>query len=352
MRRQPVDGLVWAPNIDYWLSVNTAEGTLPARYQGMSANDIVRSIGGVIWRRAPGLRITMDPSVTLTIREQFGCRIDTYETPIGSIRQVYLPAEGQHRTRYLAEHFVTDLESLEVMKYVVEATHYEPDYAPVERALADVGDDGVVVCTYFCVPFLQFAKADAGYETAFYLWSDYRAEVDSLVDAYLRKFLEGYRVLADGPADVIAAGDNMDGATLSPAMFAEYARPFYEEAGRIISERGAIFETHWCGRTENLLGLLPGCGVDVVEAVVTRPMANLELVDALNMLNCELALQGGIPSILVCEEGCSTSHFENYIRDTIIPLSTRTGFILGMSDNVPPNADFTRVEAVAGLLKQ
>ena len=35
----------------------------------------------------------------------------------------------------MAEHFIKDLESLNIMKYVVEATHYEADYAPTRKAL-------------------------------------------------------------------------------------------------------------------------------------------------------------------------------------------------------------------------
>jgi hypothetical protein len=38
------------------------------------------------------------------------------------------------------------------------------------------------------------------------------------------------------------------------------------------------------------------------------------------------------------------------MEETIVPLRGRKGFILGMSDNVPPNADFARVERVAALI--
>jgi len=61
-------------------------------------------------------------------------------------------------------------------------------------------------------------------------------------------------------------------------------------------------------------------------------------------------LQGGIPSVLVCEEGGSREDFERYIQEVIVPLKGRRGFILGMADNVPPNADFARVKAVATLI--
>ncbi len=351
LRNEPVDRLVWAPNFDYWLQVNTAEGTVPDRYVGMSRNDIVRAVGGHIWNRAAGIAAVLDKSVTATQQRTDGAVVHEYHTPIGSIRQVYQPTEGEHRSMFLEEHYIKDLESVEVMKYVVQATQYEPNYGPTEKALAETGDDGVVLNSYFCVPFIQFAKNDAGYVNGFYMWTDHRKEVDSLIEAYRDSFMQGIRVLADGPADVIATGDNMDGVMITPDIFKEYAIPFYHEARKITSAGGKILEGHWCGRTKSLLGLVSGCGLDVIEAIVTRPMDDIDLSVALDKLRGEVVLQGGLPSVLVCEEGGTREDFENYVRDTIVPLAGRKGFVLGMSDNVPPNADFSRVEAVAELIE-
>ncbi len=350
LRNERVDSLVWAPNFDYWLGVNRAEGTVPQRYRGMSRNDIVRAVGGTIWNRASGFRMTLDSSVKTTTREEDGVVIEEYETPVGVVRQVYRPTEGAHRSRHLSEHFVKDRESLAVMRYVVEATGYEADYAPVRAALEETGDDGIVLHQALSVPFIQFAKMDAGYMNAFYLWADYREEVDALVGAHFEKFLQAYRVLAAGPADVISTGDNMDGRMISPAIFREYALPFYEEAAKVIHAGGKLFMGHWCGQTQTLLPLVPGCGLDVVEAIVTKPMADLTLAAAIEMLRGEVVLQGGIPSVVVCDEGGTRDDFRLYIEETVLPLAGRRGFILGMSDNVPPNADFARVEMVAGLL--
>jgi len=350
LRNEKTDDLVWAPNFDYWLNINQAEGTVPEKYAHMSRNDIVRAVGGCIWNRAGGLRVVLDSSVTETWSPHGDAMIHEYRTPIGNISETHAKTEGECRARFIAEHFIKDLESLRVMKYVIEATHYEADYEPTLRALAETGDDGIVLSPCFSVPFIQFAKMDAGYINGFYLWMDHKSEVDSIIDAYFKSFLEGYRVLADGPADVIATNDNMDGTMISPDIFREYAIPFYQEAKRIISAKGKIFEGHWCGRTQSLLPLVPGCGLDVVEAIVTKPMANVELSEALDILDGKVVMQGGIPSVLVCEEGGSHEDFQRYIEDVVVPLKCRRGFILGMSDNVPPNADFGRIEAVAELI--
>lgn len=350
LRNEPVDDLVWAPNFDYWLAVNRAEETVPPQFVGLSRNDIVRAIGGSIWNRAGAVKTLIDPGVRAEWTEEGDARVHWYHTPVGSIRAAWLPTEGSHRSRFLSEHYVKDLESLRVMRYVAEATHYEADYGPAQQALVETGDDGVVVTGGFCVPFIEFAKNNAGYVNAYYLWADHRAEVDKLVAVWFERFVEGFRILAEGPGDVIATGDNMDEWTLPPRLFREYAIPFYQEAAQHTRANGKVFQGHWCGRTHHLLPLVPGCGLDCVEAVVTEPMADVTLEAALDSLDGQVVLQGGIPSVLACEEGCSAGEFDRYIERTIVPLRGRPGFILGMSDNVPPNADFQRIERVARLV--
>ncbi|HOL35327.1 MAG TPA: uroporphyrinogen decarboxylase family protein [bacterium] len=350
LRNEKVDCLVWAPNFDYWLRVNTDEGTLPEKYHGMSRNDIVRAIGGYIWNRQQGIKTVYDRSVIVKHENTGDCSITEMETPIGVVRCMHRKTEGEFRSRHLSEHFIKSVDDIRVMKYIAEAMEFEPDYEPTLKALGETGQDGVILNGCFSVPFIQFAKIDAGYMNAFYLWVDYRKEVDELLNVYFRKYLEAVKILADGYADIIATGDNMDGVMITPKIFKEYAVPYYQECKKILSEKGKIFEGHWCGRTENLLPLVPGCGLDVVEAIVTAPMANITLKEALDILDNRVVLQGGIPSVLVCKEGGTKQDFIRYINEVIVPLKERKSFILGMSDNVPPNADFERVEMVSKLI--
>lgn len=350
LRNEPVDALVWAPNLDYWLRVSQAEGTLPERYRGMTRNGIVGAIGGTIWSRASGIRTVLDPAVRERWRSEDGHRIHEIDTPVGSLREVFSPTEGEHRTKAHTEHLVKEVGDLRVLRYVVEATRYEPDLESVRAAAAETGEDGIVLSTCGSVPFIHFAKMDAGYGRAFYLWADHRGEVDALVEARFESYLQGNRVLAEGPVDVITCGDDMDGVMFPPDLFREYAVPYYQELARILKSRGKILQGHWCGRTRDLLPLVPGSGLDVVEAVLTAPIAQLPLAEALDLLGGRAVLQGGIPSPLVCDQGYTRDDFLRYLDEVVRPLRGRRGFVLGMSDNVPPNADFWRVEQVAGRI--
>lgn len=351
LRGNASDELIWAPNFDYWLAVNSRRGTLPPKYEGMSRNDIVRSIGAAIWNRVSTVNRVLDKSVQETWRDVAdGVRVHTYVTPLGAISEEYRRTEDEYSTMALTRHFIKSVADIAIMKYVVEATDYEANYEAAKRALVETGDDGVVLSSQMCVPFIQFAKTDAGYIEGVYLFADHESEVEQLVKAYTCKYLQMIKLQLASPVDIIACDDNMDELTVSPKLFRRFVLPYYQECKRLIKGTGKLFEAHWCGRTPHLLPLVPESGLDVVEAVVTEPMANITLTEALDALDGKVTMQGGIPAVMVCADITPQDKFEKYIERTILPLRGRKAFVLGMSDNVPPNADFSRVEAVAKLI--
>ena len=236
------------------------------------------------------------------------------------------------------------------MTYVAEATGYSVNFDSAYKAMEETGDDGIVLHQVFCVPLIQFAKTDAGYMNAFYLMEDYPEEVERLLAVYHRKYVEAFKLLSATPADVIEFGDNMDEVMISPKLFERYAVDFYQDCKDALKGSGKILEAHWCGRTGHLLPLLPKTGIEVAEAVVTEPMADITLEAALDALDGKVALQGGIPSVMVCPDVISQRDFENYIESAILKQKGRLGFILGMSDNVPPDADFSRVEMISKMI--
>lgn len=360
MQRKPTDGeLVWAPNFDYWLAVNRAQETLPEVYKDMSRNDIVRSVGGTLWNRAHALEWQYDQSITHTYGKRpnskhgrTGQFISFHEikTPIGSIYQESAPTESKHSSYAVIKHFITDIESLKIMTYVAEGSEPAVNFDATYKAMEETGEDGIVLHQTLCVPLIQFAKNDAGYMNAFYMMEDYPEETDRLISAYHKKYVEAYKLLSATPADVIAFGDNMDEVMITPGLFEKYAVGFYQDCKNAGKESGKIMAAHWCGRTQNLLPLVHKTGIDVIEAVVTEPMADITLEAALDILDGKAAVQGGIPSVMVCPDAISQRGFEDYIESVVLKQKGRIGFILGMADNVPPNADFSRVEMISRLI--
>ena len=316
----------------------------------MSRNDIVRTIGASIWNRTGAVKANYDPVIKhIYGKRENGTSYHQIDTPIGSVYEEFSPTESEHSTHAHSRHFIQDLESLRIMTYVIEGTHFTVNFDSTKQALEETGEDGIVLNTEFCIPLIQFAKTDAGYMNAFYLMEDYPEDVDKFISIYHKKYVSACKLLASSPADVIWLSDNMDELMISPNLFKKYAIGFYRECKEALGTR-QIFSAHWCGRTQHLLPFLPETGIDLIEAVVTEPMAPITLEAALDKLEGKVAFQGGIPSIMVCPDVVSQRDFENYIESVVLKQKGRPGFILGMSDNVPPNADFSRVELISKLI--
>lgn len=352
LQKKRGEKLPFVPNIDHWLNVNRRCGTLPEEYQNMTRNDIVRTIGGTIWARTNILKTSFDSEIKIIKKESGDKIITNFKTPVGDVQTVHQYASDFSQALFLKEHRVKRVEDIKVVKFIIEHTQYILNPGPFYQSEREVGEDGIsLVDLPVCLPYIQFGKIDAGWERGIYLYADYPAEVENLLEIYTQKAEEAASLLASGPALVIASGDNMDEWTTPPNVFQKHAIPYYRRIGRILHCANKVFEVHWCGRTEHLLSFVPKCDIDVVEAVTVKPMANLTIPEALEMVGSKVVIQGGIPSILMCSEGGGTrQNLRAYIEQLLSRVPFGYRFVLGMSDNIPPNADFERVKMITKLI--
>jgi len=352
LRREPVDVLTWAPNFDYWYYVNTANGTVPPEYQGLSCNDVIRAVGGTIWRRVTVVESAYDDSVTISREEHDDKIVTRYRTPLGELQTVHQVSADSSRTTFLKEHLVKSVDDLKPLRYLIDATQYSLTFESYEREAADVGDDGILLTPAPCVPFIQFAKTDVGYENAYYLLMDCPDEVQAVLDTYHDKHLEFYRLAAQGPCELVTTGDNMDQLTCPPHFFQRYAVPYYHALAEILHAGGKIAQGHWCGQLDQLIPYMPDCGLDVIEAITPKPMSHVDMREAMEVLEGKITIQGGIPSVYMCDVGCTRDELVRYIEELLEQIGHCRGFILGMGDNVPDAADFTRVKMVSEVVER
>ncbi len=350
LRGEPTDSLTWAPNFDQWYGVNSAAGTVPEPYRELSRNDLVRAVGGVIWRRVSLVKSDFDASVSIDSERQDRRRLTRYRTPAGELTTVHQQSTDSSQTWYLVEHAVKSVDDLRPLRYLIDATRYRLDVEGYRKQAAEVGADGIVLTCLPSVPFIHFAKIDVGYEHAYFLLQDHPKQVHAVLDAYQRKFLQAYRLAAEGPCEIISNGDNMDQLTCPPDYFARYAVPYYQEVRRILHAAGKLAQGHWCGKLDRLIPLVPGCGLDIIEAVTPKPMSDLDMAETMAALEGKTVVQGGIPAVYMCDVGCTRDALAAYIERLLQQVGHCRGFVLGMGDNVPSNADFARVKMVSDLV--
>jgi hypothetical protein len=350
LRREPTTTLTWAPNFDHWYVVNQANGTIPEEYRGLSCNDLQRAVGATIWRRVAVVKTRLDSSVKVEVEDLGATQVTHFHTPVGSLRTVHRQAPDSSKAWFLVEHRVKTVDDFPAYRYIVEATHYEPTSEQYAQQAAEVGEDGIVLTCLPAVPFIEFAKMEIGYQEAYYLLADAPEAFQAILDVMETKYLEAYRLAAQGPCEVVSNGDNMDQLTCPPHYFTRYALPYYRQVREILHAGGKLAQGHWCGQLATILPLVPDCGLDIIEAVTPKPMSQVDMRRCMDLLEGKVTVQGGIPAVFMCEEGCTRGELTRYIEDLLDQVGHCRGFILGMGDNVPPNADFARVKMVSEVV--
>ena len=342
------DKVPWAVNFDHWWGVNKERGTLPKRFEGMDRFDISRSLGVAIWGRT-GLCASESPNVNVSSKTDGDSEIVSYETPRGILYERYKRAPDFTRAVFRLEHMVKGPEDLPAYKSYIQAPVITADYAPAEQMIKDVGEDGIVLATGSSSPYQEFMINAAGWMTGLYMLADYPSEVEEVLEAIAEKALECYEVIAKGPVWVCHEGDNMDTMT-SPPHYRRYVIPFCRRAAEVHHRYGKHYESHYDGALGNLLPLIPETGLDSIEAFTPAPMTDCTIQDAFEHLHGKVVIQGGVPSVALCHN-FPLDELKRLVRDAL-ELGKQGGFILGMGDNVPPDADFSRLDFITELVEK
>jgi len=345
------DRIAWAPNFDWWLSINTGTGTLPEELKGLSRNDIVRKVGAAIWARAGVIGSKLSPEVKITSHTEGDKTYTVYETPVGVVSTMHQMANEFTKAVFLKEHMVKRVEDLKVLRFIVENTSYYPAYESFIKAEKDVGDDGIALFQGApSVPMIQLMKTYTGWLAGLYMLYDYPKEMEEAADVITRDAVEAYKLLADSPAKVIETGDNLDERTFSPRLFERYGLPFYRQMSKVLHAKGKIYKSHACGWVKHLLPMIRDSGLDAIEAFTTAPMSDLTIKEARELLEGKVSLMSGIPSVIMSRRNMSDEDFREFVIGVLDDIQPGNGFVLGMADNVPADADFDRVYTISQIV--
>jgi uroporphyrinogen-III decarboxylase len=347
------DRIAWAPNFDWWLSINTKMETMPEEFKGLSRNDILRKVGGAIWARARPIGSKGSEEIKVTKRTEGDKTYTVYKTPVGTVSTMQQVADEWTRAVFLKEHMVKRVEDLEVIRFMVENTTYYPTYEDFIKADEDVGDDGIALFQGApSVPMIQLMKTYIGWLDGLYMLHDYPKEMEETADVMTQKAVEAYQLLADSPAQVISTGDNLDERTFSPRLFERHGLPFYRQMSRILHAKGKTYKSHACGWVKHLLPMIKDSGLDAIEAFPTAPMSDLTIREAREMLEGKVATMSGIPAIVMSPRNMNDRDFREYVVKVLDDIQPGDGFVLGMADNVPANADFGRVSMISQIVDE
>lgn len=220
----------------------------------------------------------------------------TYHTPQGSVSELFKTGVGwgsgimgrdfKGLTPWRVSpdeggRMVKKPDDYDIVRFMVEDTHYEPYYQALKDFQGYLGDDGIAVTSLPYTPFQRIAIDFVGQARLYIDYARYREKVESLYKSLVEKTRELYPLAADAPVDFVNYGDNIDGVLVNPRFFEKYYAPNYNEAVRILHSADKIVGSHMDGRLKVLAEAIAKTELDVIEAFTPPPIGDLSVGEAL-----------------------------------------------------------------------
>ena len=127
--------------------------------------------------------------------------------------------------------------------------------------------------------------------------------------------------------------------------------PHFRSFADRLHDRGKYLACHADADLSLLLDLIKQAGFDLAECFVTAPMVKVTIDEARLAWSKDVIIWGGIPSILL-DEQFGEEEFDSYLRNLFHAIAPGNAFILGVADNVMPEAKFERLKRVSEMVEQ
>ncbi|MBM3802281.1 MAG: hypothetical protein FJW26_08200 [Acidimicrobiia bacterium] len=375
IRGLPSDQIPWAPRMDLWCIALRARGTLPHEFQGLNLDGIADVLGvgchavrgDYTLKRDPvefalrgyGLENHVDFPFRLEVQGldvDFECDGQNYrtsiKTPAGELTTLLqLTPEMQQSgismpfTKRYPIRSVDDLEAVgqvfEHLKVIRTPEAYSGFRNRIgERGLAAAhgpnGASPMHLILHDLMPMEQF----------FYFYADEKPALDRLgekIGVLLEDILES---LLACEAEVVHWGANYDQDLTPPKFFNAEIAPWLKKVSDRVHRAGKFLQTHTDGENRYLLPHYPACAFDIAESVCPHPMTSCTPAEIRKGLGPTTTVWGGIPSVALLNSSMDDGAFEAYLDKVFGELGSGEHLILGVADNVPPDANLDRLHRI------
>jgi uroporphyrinogen-III decarboxylase len=356
MDGQSPDRVPWIPRLLIWHTAHSLQGTLPQRLRGLSLRQVERALGmGTPAREGRIFALVQEGDVEVRQRREGDSVLTTYRTPAGQVCTRYQSSAELERAGIQSlevEHMVKGAEDLEVIEYLVEHTHYVPTYQEYLAYEEEIGQDGYPLVAAGDCPFHHFLQKLAGYQNAYYLLADCPEEVEHLLRTM--EDLERERLwplVADSPARLILHGLHFDSQITPPSLFSRYITPYYQDFSALLHARDKTLCMHADNDSRLILRHISEAGFDMAETFTTDPQVSCTLEEAREAWGRQVIIWGGVPSVIL-EPVYSEEEFAARMRQVFRTIAPGDAFILGVADNVMPDALLERLERITDMVEK
>jgi len=322
-------------------------GPMPARYADWTFLDFYRRFDWGLPVHVYNWFDEVLDGVRRTVRTEGNRQITRLSCPAGELEKVRtMAADGSWAPTV---HFVKSLADLDVMRYVVEHTRYEPAYDRVDAVLETLGEMGVADITLMRSPFGKLVHEYMGFEQVVYALHDAPDVLDEFMALQEKLDLELVALAAQAPARVVILSDHADENLISPALYRRFCIPHYRKVCKVLHDAGKIVSTHLDGNFKGYLPFIAETGFDLLDGCTPAPMMNYEVEDLAAALPESMACYLGVPATLFCQH-LPNADILDFARRILHAFAGRV--LLNVGDILPPNADIEQLIALGEMVKE
>lgn len=374
IRGEPTDQIPWAPRMDLWYIAQRARGAVPVEFANMNMVQVaerldvaVHAIGADF--TIPGGRDNSLRALGIDNHQDYPYRVELRGLPLESSddgenlqTRVQTPAGAVFLHLYRSQSMARDGISLPFVKsYAIQSVADLEKVAQIFEHLVviptpesyrafhqRVGDRGIAIARgpVAASPMHLILHELVAMDQFFYLYHDEPEAMHRLTARMEPYFDACLDALVASDAEVVFWGANYDQDLTWPPFFQKEIAPWLKKASDRLHAAGKLVLTHTDGENKKLLPIYPSCGFDVAESFCPTPMTKTTLAEMLQGLRPTITVFGGIPSVALLDSAMTDQVFEQYLDNLFASIGAGDHLILGVADNVPPDANLARLEVI------
>ena len=351
LNKEQPDRVPWFGDLDYW-----ATGL---RVRGVVGADFVQSQAYVDWHRDLRVgfylqgtfpfRVQYDGSIAVKKWREGNLRYRQFDTPYGQLRDCWQWIE-QSFSEAPIEHLIKTSADLAVMTYIIRHQSTEPDYDALARRRKQVGEQGIVLGYMPRSPFMDLLVEDCGIETLTLLQLDAQDQLAELMEVKESAHDLASAITVDSPAEALMIPENLSAEMVGPQNFEKYLRRYQTRWAKNIAAAGKYSFVHMDGTLRGLLKQECSVGLTVLEALTPEPVGDVAIEQWADYAGeSRTIFWGGLPGVYFTPL-IDDAEFDRQVIDVLAVMSQEPRYVLGVADQVPPDALEERVRRVADLV--
>lgn len=339
----------WFADLSWYYFSLKQSGKLPKMFEGAEGEiAFYRHYKAGMCFYAPfTYRVEYTNGVTFQERTDETGIYSVYHTKYGDLTSVqkYLPSNFSWA---YTKHFVEDEEELKIMAHIFESMRYVPDYEAYRKMDAMIAEDGfpVEMAPIPVSPVQKLLARWAGVENTVGIYADEPELFEDCVHTIEEAQLPVFDVLAGSGAQIIEFPENLS-SEVTGNFFDEFNLSYYQKVNEILHRAGKKTGIHIDGTLNPCLGKLHSAGFDFGEAVTPHPVGDVPLEQLRALAGEELVIWGGLPGAMFTP-AFTDRQFEEHIESILKRNDPK--MILGVADQVPPDALDDRIREVSRLI--